>query len=91
MAIGNCFEAQGTLDKAAEAYASALRKYPKWALADQAALSAGRCYRQKGQMKEAEAIYSAYVKANPKAPNDVLNEVKLQLSYVQTMQEVKKK
>jgi TolA-binding protein len=91
MGIGNCFEALGTLDKAAEAYAAAFRKYPKWALADQAVLSAGRCYRQKGQMKEAEAIYSAYVKANPKAPNDVLNEVKLQLSYVQTMQEVKQK
>jgi TolA-binding protein len=91
MGVGNCYEAQGTLDKAAEAYATAFRKYPKWALADQAALSAGRCYRQKGQLKEAEAIYSAYVKANSKAATDVLNEVKLQLAYVRTMQEVKNK
>jgi TolA-binding protein len=91
LGVGNCYEAQGTLDKAAEAYATAFRKYPKWALADQAALSAGRCYRQKGQLKEAEAIYNAYVKVNPKAPTDALNEVKLQLAYVQTMQEVKKK
>jgi TolA-binding protein len=89
MGVGNCYEAQGTLDKAAEAYATAFSKYPKWSLADQAALSAARCFRQKGKLKDAEAVLAKYVKANPKAPNDVLNEVKLQLSYVQTMQQGK--
>lgn len=85
MGIGNCYEAQGNLDKAAAAYAAASSRYPKWPLADQAALSAGRCFRLRGKLGEAEAVYARYLKTHPKAPNDVLNEVKLQLAYVRQM------
>jgi tetratricopeptide (TPR) repeat protein len=90
MGIGNCYEALGTFDKAAEAYATALNRYPKWALADQAALSAGRCFRLKGKYGQAEAVYAKYLKLNPKATTEILNEVKLQLAYVRTLQEQKK-
>jgi TolA-binding protein len=90
MGVGNCYEAQGTFDKAAGAYATALNRYPKWTLADQAALSAGRCYRLKGMLAAAEAVYAKFLKANPKATSEVLNEVKMQLAYVRTAQEHKK-
>jgi len=90
MGVGNCYEVQGTFDKAAGAYATAFNRYPKWALADQAALSAGRCYRMKGMLTAAEGVYAEYLKANPKATPEVLNEVKLQLAYVRTAQQNKK-
>lgn len=90
MGIGNCYEAQGAFDKAAGAYATALNRYPTWTLADQAALSAGRCYRLKGMLTAAEGVYAKYLKANPKASTEALNEVKMQLSYVRTAQQNKK-
>jgi TolA-binding protein len=85
MGIGNCYEEQGQLDKAAEAYASAYKKYPKWALADQAVLAAGRCWRQKNRFRDAEALYAQFLKENPKALPDVLSEIKLQLAYFRAL------
>jgi hypothetical protein len=38
----------------------------------------------------AEAVYAKFLKANPKATSEVLNEVKMQLAYVRTAQEHKK-
>ena len=90
MGIGNCYEVQGAFDKAGGAYATALNRYPKWALADQAVLSAGRCYRQKGMLTAAEAVYAKFLKTNPKATTEALNEVKMQLAYVRTVQQNKK-
>jgi len=89
MGVGNCYEEAGDLDRAADAYAAAYRSNPKWALADQAVLAAGRCYQQKNRLSTAADLYSHYLKANPKAPNDVLNEVKMQLAYVRTLSGVK--
>lgn len=86
MAIGNCYEEQVNLDRAAAAYASTYRHYPKWKLAGQAVLAAGRCYRQKGMYGPAEALYNSYIKANPKADQDVLNQVRLELALVTTLQ-----
>jgi tetratricopeptide (TPR) repeat protein len=87
MGVGNCHEELGNLDKAAEAYAAAFNNYPKWVLADQAALAAGRCLRQKNRLREAAAIYSRYLRENAKAQPDILNEVKLQLAYVKALAE----
>ncbi|MEO0108518.1 MAG: tetratricopeptide repeat protein [candidate division WOR-3 bacterium] len=85
MGVGNCYEELGNVGKAAEAYSAAYYRHPKWPLADQAVLAAGRTLRQANRLRQAEAIYRAYIKANPKAPSDIVNDVKMQLAYVQTL------
>jgi tetratricopeptide (TPR) repeat protein len=85
MGIGNCYEELGDLSKAADAYASAFNNYPKWVLADQAVLAAGRCLRQKNRFGDAAALFEKYLRANPNAASDVLTEVKMQLAYVKTL------
>jgi TolA-binding protein len=84
MGIGNCEEQLGNNLPAAQAYEAVYRKYPKSALAFDAMMAAGRCYRNAGAYDKAEAAYNLLLKDKP--IGDKGEEVKTQLAYIKAIQ-----
>ena len=85
MGIGNCYEQTGDLNRAAGAYVSAYNHYPNWILADNAIKGAGRCYRLLNKNKEAADIYNRYINEHSKEHRDILDEIRVQLAYLKTL------
>ena len=83
--VADCYEETGNHLKAAETYERVWRRYPDWPLASDAAMAAGRNYAEAGAFDRAERVYRAMLDKEP--VGELAENLKLQLSYVQTLKE----
>ncbi len=84
-ALADCDAELGNMLKAARQYENVYRRYPKWPMAFDAALAAGRAYAEAGALDQAEALYKELLKKEP--TGEKAEEVKVQLSFVRTLRE----
>jgi len=85
MGIADCEVEQGNILKAAEQYESVYRRFPKWPLAFDAALAAGRAFADAGALDRAQALYQELLDKEPES--EQAENLKIQLSYVKTLKE----
>lgn len=83
--IADCDAELGNVLKAAEQYERVYRRYPKWPLAFDAALAAGRSYIDAQAYDKAEVLYQELLKKEP--AGERAEELKVQISYVRTLKE----
>lgn len=83
--IANCEEQAGNSAAAAAAYEVAARKWPKSALAFEALMAAGRCYRNAGQLDHAEKAYRRLLDLDKLEPSGRADDVRIELAHVQAL------
>jgi TolA-binding protein len=82
-AIGNCYEEQQNLKKAAQIYEQIYNKYKKLPLAADAIIAAGRCYKVLNDFNNAERIYAQAVKELP--AGETAEQAKSELAYINAL------
>jgi TolA-binding protein len=83
LGIGNCYEEQQNLKKAAETYEQVYAKYKKSALGQEALMGAGRCYKNLNDLTNAERIYQKAAKDFP--PGETAEQAKSELAYIKAL------
>jgi TolA-binding protein len=84
-AIGNCFEEQQNFKKSAQIYEQVYDKYKKSAIAAEALISSGRCYKQLNDLVNAGRIYNKAVKDLP--PGETAEQAKAELAYLKAIKD----
>jgi len=81
--IGNCYEEQQNLKKAAEIYEQVYVKYKKSPIGQEALIAAGRCYKTLNDYTNAERIYEKVVKDLP--PGETAEQAKSELAFIKAL------
>lgn len=85
MGWADCEEQLGEYVDAAQGYERVYQDYPHYPLSFDAMMAAGRAYIQAGELDRAESVYKELADSDPSG--DEAERVKVQLSYVRTLQD----
>lgn len=85
MGVADCEAEMGDLLKAGEHYEKVYQQYPKWPLAFDAALAAGRALADAGVLDRAEKLYEELLEKE--SAGERSEDLKVRLSYVKTLKE----